>query len=98
MIVLLQQSQFPLMQIYCQHTWNLSKLNIVEDESDNKGPPCPTRDEVYKALDLLQNLSLFSSQGEAMQNIVLKLENMTHKDILNKKNQTCITSYSEKGF
>ena len=88
--------------LWCRYivniTRNLSKLKIAEDESDDKGPPCPTRDEVYKALDLLQNLSLLSFQGEAMQNIVLKLENMAHKDILDKKKQTCITSYFEKGF
>ena len=41
----------------------VEKSNIVEDESGDKGPPCPTLDEVSEAVDLLQKLSLFGSQG-----------------------------------
>lgn len=68
-----------------------------EDESDDeREPQCPSQNEVSEALELLQNLALFSSRGEEMQNSVLKLQSIVQRDILDKKKQKSITSYFVK--
>ena len=51
----------------------------------DKTPRCPTHNEVSEVLELLQNLAFFSSQGEEMQNTVLKLQTIVQKDTSDKK-------------
>ena len=76
---------------------------IVDDEEaddalevEGKPPVCPTSLEVDKALEVLQQLTLFSEKGNEMREVVEKVNACAQREIMKRRKQKTINHYFNK--
>ena len=68
----------------------------VDGDVDVPPPQRPSYYECEEALDKLHNLSLFSSYGDEIQSLTLKMEALMNKDRLESLQQRYVTDYFKK--
>ena len=72
--------------------------HLEKDEEDEDIPPPsrPSNREIEESLDKLRDLSLFSTHGDEIQSLTLKLEALLDKERLQNLQQRPVTDYFVK--
>ena len=72
--------------------------DLEKDEEDEDIPPPsrPSNREIEESLDKLRDLSLFSTHGDEIQSLTLKLEALLDKERLQNLQQRPVTEYFVK--
>ena len=72
--------------------------DLEKDEEDEDIPPPsrPSNREIEESLDRLRDLSLFSTHGDEIQSLTLKLEALLDKERLQNLQQRPVTDYFVK--
>ena len=70
--------------------------DLEKDEEDIPPPSRPSNREIEESLDKLRDLSLFSTHGDEIQSLTLKLEVLLDKERLQNLQQRQVTDYFVK--
>ena len=67
-----------------------------QDDEESTPPTRPSTNEVEDALEMLQNLSMFSTRGDEIRSVVLNMESLLVRERIDYLKQSVVTDFFKR--